>query len=259
MPVLDTGEAQINFRWDGPADAPTLVLSGSLGTHLGMWDAQIPAFARHFRVLRYDARGHGASSVPPAPYTLEQLGRDVTMLLDSLSIEGVHFCGLSIGGMVGLWLGVHARERLDKLVVCNSAARIGTSESWSARIDAVKKSGMTAITPVALERWFTEDFRRRDPLAVERVRQMLLSTPVEGYAGACAALRDADMREDIVRIRATTLVVAGAHDPATTPADGKFIADRIAGASYVELEAAHLSNIEAKQRYNQAVLEFLTA
>jgi len=247
------------YRWDGDSDKPILLLSNSLGTNLTMWDPQIPDFAKHFRVLRYDPRGHGRSSVPPGPYSIQQLGTDVIALLDKLGIEKCCFCGLSMGGIIGQWLGVNAPERLTKLVLCNTAAKIGTPEGWNARIDLVLKNGVEAVIPAVLERWFTSAFQESAPDVVTRTRAMLQATNSAGYAAACAAVRDMDQRESVRRVAVKTLVVAGTYDPVTPPADAQYLADSIPGASYVELPAAHLSNIEAAEKFNSAVINFLIA
>jgi 3-oxoadipate enol-lactonase len=249
---------RLYYQIEGSAAAPTLVLSNSLGTDLGMWDAQMPALLAQFQVLRYDTRGHGQSSVS-APYPVERLGRDVIALLDACGIARAHFCGLSMGGMTGQWLGRMAGDRIDRLALCNTAARIGTPEAWEQRIATVRAGGMDAIVSGVIERWFTEPFRLKDPEAVARIVKMLRATPPDGYNAACAALRDTDQRETIATITARTLVIAGAADLATTPADGQFIAARIAGARYVELPAAHLSNIEAAEAFTTTLLRFLTA
>lgn len=250
--------ARLNYRFDGPASAPVLVLSNSLGTNLGMWDPQLPAFARRFRVLRYDTRGHGASAVTPGPYTIERLARDAVQLLDALKIERAHFCGLSMGGMTGMWLGVHHAERIDRLVLCNTAAQIGVPAVWNERIDKVQREGMAAVVDGVIERWFTSGFRERQPDAVQHVRRMIEATAPAGYAACCAAIRDMDQRESVSRIRAPTLVIAGTHDVATPAADGRVLAERVGGAQYVELAASHLSNIEQAAPFTDAVLRFLS-
>jgi 3-oxoadipate enol-lactonase len=248
-----------NFKClvDGAPDAPVLVLSNSLGTDLSMWEPQMPALAARFRVLRYDTRGHGASTVTPGPYTIGQLGRDVLMLLDALKIRRAHFCGLSMGGMIGMWLGTQAPDRVARLVLANTAPKIGTPEMWNQRIDNVRKGGMETIVETLLERWFTAGFRGRAPEQVSRLRAMLLATPAEGYSACCAAVRDIDQREAIAEIRHPTLVIAGAHDPVIPIAESRSAAERIRGARYIELDAAHLSNIEAAERFTSEVLGFL--
>jgi 3-oxoadipate enol-lactonase len=259
MPFLDVNGVRIRYEWCGPEAAPVLVFSNSLGTDLAMWNTQASALSRDFRILRYDTRGHGCSSLPPGPYKLDQLANDLIGLLDKLALERVHFCGLSIGGMTGMALALRAAPRLRKVVLCSSAAKIGSPEIWNARIEAVRKGGMQSVVPGILERWYTAAFRSAWPEAVESTRRTLLSTPVEGYAGCCAALRDADLRNDVAGIHLPVLIIAGAHDPATTPADGRFLAERIAGSRYVELRAAHLSNIEASDAFTIELSDFLKA
>jgi 3-oxoadipate enol-lactonase len=257
MPFVEVGQCHLHYRCDGPDDAPPLVLSHSLGADLSMWEPQIAALARHYRVCRYDTRGHGASTVTPGPYTIARLGVDVIGLLKALSIRRANFCGLSLGGMIGMWLGYYAPEWIDRLVLCNTAARLGSDEFWNSRIAAVRKSGMNAVVETVIGRWFTASFRKRALEPVDRVRRTLLATHVEGYAAGCGAIRDMDLREKIGAVSAPTLVIAGTHDPATTPADSRLIAASIPGASYVELDAAHLSNIEAADRFTVEVLGFL--
>jgi 3-oxoadipate enol-lactonase len=256
---LDRDGCRIHYRVDGRADAPALVFSNSLGSNLAMWDPQMPEFTRHFRVVRYDSRGHGKSSVGAGGYTIEKLGNDVVALLDLLGIAKTSFCGLSMGGMVGMWLGLHAPARIERLVLCDTAARIGTAETWAARVESVRKDGMAALAPAVILRWFTAQFVERDPQAVERIRQMLIATPSEGYVATCAAIAAFDAREEISRIRAKTLVISGRHDQATTPANGRFLAERIPGARYIELAAAHLSNIEAAPEFTREVSRFLAS
>jgi 3-oxoadipate enol-lactonase len=258
MPTIDANGVQLRYEIDGPGDGPVLALSNSLGTDVSMWAPQLPAFSKQFRLVRYDSRGHGASAVTPGPYTIEQLARDAIALLDGLGIERAHFCGLSMGGMVGMWLGVNAPQRINKLVLCNTAARIGPPELWNTRIENVRKGGMEAIATAVIERWFTSPFRERSGSAIEPVRRTLVATPPDGYIACCAAVRDMDQREAIARIGTPTLVIAGAQDAATPPQDGRFLAEEISGAKYVELEAAHLSNIEVVDGFTDAVLRFLS-
>lgn len=257
MPMFDTGNGQLQYEIEGAADAPVLVLSNSLGTTLDMWSPQMPALLEHFRVLRYDTRGHGQSAVTPGPYSIAQLGADVLAMLDHLHIARVHFCGLSMGGMTGMWLGIHASDRIAKLALCNTSAAIGVPEMWNARIAQVRQDGMAAIIPAVLERWFTADFLTHAPAQVERVRAMLAATSVEGYVANCAAVRDMDLRAELTRIRALTLVIAGRHDKSTPPEHGEFIAKAITAARYVELNAAHLSNWEVAQSFTRQLLDFL--
>src|ERR1700692_4297471 len=184
--------ARIRYRLDGPIGAPFLVLSNSLGTNLDMWEPQVAAFTTRFRGLRYDSRGHGLSEVPPGPYTIERLARDVVALQDELKSDRAHFCGLSMGGMAGMWLGVHASRRIDRLVLCNTAPRIGSAERWNARIDAVNKGGVASIADTVGVPGFTPRFRDAVPDSVQRMRAMLIASPAEGYVASCAAVRDMD-------------------------------------------------------------------
>jgi 3-oxoadipate enol-lactonase len=257
VPFAQLKNARIHYDLAGPAKAPVLVLSNSLGTDFSMWDAQMATFQKHLRVLRYDTRGHGKSDVTPGPYSIEQLGRDVVGLLDELRLERVHFCGLSMGGMIGIWLALNAPQRMDKLILCNTAAKIGTPEVWKARIDAVRAGGMQSISGAVMERWFTAAFRAKSPEIVATIQRMVEKTNPEGYAANCAAVRDFDERERVASIRVSTLVICGTHDPSTTPADARFLSERIAGARLAELEAAHLSNIEDQEQFTAEVSAFL--
>jgi 3-oxoadipate enol-lactonase len=259
MPIVNSGEARIHYALEGPSGTPSLVFSNSLGTNYSMWEPQARELQKKLRVLRYDTRGHGQSSSTPGPYSIEQLGKDVIVLLDRLELDRVHFCGLSMGGMIGMWLGVNAPERLRKLVLCNTGAKIGTSEGWNARIEAVRKNGMKSVASAVVERWFSPAFREKAPATVSNTLEMLEEANPDGYAACCAAVRDFDFREQLSKINMPVLVIAGAHDPATPPADGRFLADQIPGAQYVELHAAHLSNIEDQDRFSREVTAFLNS
>ena len=253
----DVDDVRIHYRIDGVEGAPVVVLSNSLGTDLAMWDSQIAELSRDFRVVRYDTRGHGRSAATPGPCDIDRLGRDVLGLLDRLEIQKAHFCGLSLGGITGMWLGIHAPKRLRRLVLANTAARIGPPENWNTRIAKVRAGGMAAISQAVLERWFTAGFIANQPDTWAMMRQMMESTPAEGYMACCAAIRDMDQRDAIAGIGAPTLIISGTHDVATPAADGRFLADRIEGSSYVEFNAAHLSNIEAAPEFTAALLAFL--
>jgi 3-oxoadipate enol-lactonase len=259
MPFLDRAEGRIHYQVSGPPGAPVLTFSNSLGTDLAMWDLQATPLARTYRLLRYDGRGHGQSSVTPRPYSIAGLANDVLSLLDASRIDRTDFCGLSLGGMIGMWLAVHAPARLGKLVLSNTAAKIGSTESWNARMQAVSEGGMQAIVEAVLERWYSSAFRSASPGVVEATRRTLLQTPAEGYVASCAALRDADLREAVSAIQAPTLIIAGTYDPATTPTDGRFLANRVPGSKYVELPAAHLSNLEASDAFTMALSKFLSS
>ena len=205
MPFAELKDGRIHYELAGPAMAPVLVLSNSLGTNFSMWDPQIPELSKKWRVLRYDTRGHGQSSATKGPYAMSQLGRDVLDLLAALNVDKFSFCGLSLGGMIGMWLGLHAAERVQKLALCSTAAKIGTPETWNARIETLRKGGIKPISTATMERWFTGRFRESRREVVERVKLMLESANVKGYIACCGALRDCDLRESIPCIRATTL------------------------------------------------------
>ena len=246
----------LHHRFDGPEDAPVLVLSNSLGATTAMWEPQLPALTARFRVLRYDRRGHGESPVPPGPYTIDELGGDALETLDSLGLERVSFCGLSLGGAVGIWLASRAPERIARLAVCCSAARFGTPDVWDERAALARAGGVEVLADAVLERWFTQAFRAAEPEAIARTRAMLVSTPAEGYAGCCEALRDCDLRDDLGRIGAPTLVVSAADDPAAPPEQGALLANGIPGARLVVIpDAAHFANVEQPQAFNRTLLE----
>jgi 3-oxoadipate enol-lactonase len=258
MPYAEVNGVRLHYEFEGSSDGPVLMLSNSLGTNLAMWDAQMSALTRMFRVLRYDSRGHGQSTVTPGPYTIEQLGRDVTGLLDTLHIKRVSFCGLSLGGVIAQWFGIHARDRANAIIISNSAAKIGNEDMWNKRIALVREGGMAAIAGAQALRWFTEAYVVKNANLIESMKQMLLGTPADGYAATCAALRDTDLRGSINHIQTPALVITGAHDIVTPPVDGKFMAVQIPGAQYAEMNASHLSNIEDAADFTATLIRFLS-
>jgi 3-oxoadipate enol-lactonase len=253
MPFAQLTDVRLRYELQGPETRPVVVFSNSLGTNHRMWDPQIDAFTEHFRVVRYDTRGHGESSVTPGPYSNEQLSKDVVGLLAALQLDRVYFCGLSMGGM---FLGAHFSERLHKVVLANTAAKIGTRDTWNARIATVENGGMKAVAAGVLERWLTPGYRVTHPAESNTVLEMLEHANPEGYAACCASVRDTDERASLGKVKVPTLIVAGKHDPAIPLADAKYLAEHIPLAEYVELNAAHLSNLEAKEEFNQVVLRF---
>jgi len=259
MPTLSLPDYDIHYTLEGPAGAPLLVLSNSLGADLSMWDAQAVEFSKRYRVLRYDNRGHGQSTAPHGLYTISDVANDAALLLEHVGEKSAHFCGLSLGGMVGMWLATRKPDLINKLVLCNTSALLGPRENWEARIAAVRQGGMRAVVKPVMERWFTEGFRSNSPGVVAAVEDRFMRVSVEGYAGCCAAIRDMDQRKAISAIKAVTMVIAGTHDPSTPPAMGQAIAEAIRGSRYVELPTAHLSNIEAAATFNEVVSYFLTA
>jgi 3-oxoadipate enol-lactonase len=256
MPIAHLKDVDLNYQLDGDASLPVLVLSNSLGTSLAMWDPQIALWSQHFRILRYDTRGHGKSQVTPAPYSIAQLAGDVIGLLDQLGIRQATFCGLSMGGSTVMWLAVHHPERVKRLVLCNTGALIGSAEAWNARIATVKREGLASIADAVVARWLTPEFAQANPAKVELLTSMLKATADEGYAGACAAVRDIDLREQISSIKVPTLVVAGTGDIPTPPSDLRFIQSQIKDAQYIEFDAAHISNQQQSEDFGKAVLAF---
>jgi 3-oxoadipate enol-lactonase len=253
------GDATISYEVDGDPTDPVLLLINSIGSTRDMWARQMPAFTSTWRVIRYDARGHGASSVPPGPYTLDQLGRDALAILDDVGVAAAHVCGISLGGMTAQWLALNAASRVQSLVLANTAARIGTIESWTDRISLVHEKGMSAVADLAMERWFTPAFHQRNPDTVRAFRAMVQNCAAEGYLGCCAALRDADLQDRISSISAPTLLIASTADTATPPEGLDFIRERVTSARLVTLDSAHLSNVECADEFTAAVMDFLKA
>jgi 3-oxoadipate enol-lactonase len=257
MPDISADGCTIHVEVEGPQGAPVLMLSNSLGTNLHMWDGQVAAFTRHFRLVRFDRRGHGRSAAPIGPYSMERLGRDALAVLDALGIERTSWCGLSMGGMEGQWLGANAASRIDKLILSNTSCYFPDKAIWNERIKQLRDKGLAALVDATMERWFMAEFRRKSPQAIAAMREMFLATDVEGYVGCGLAIRDMDHRSLLAKIRAPTLVIAGRHDPATTLEAGEFIAEHVPGAKLAVLEAAHIANLEQPKAYNDTVLNFL--
>jgi 3-oxoadipate enol-lactonase len=251
---------RLHHRMGGPEQAPVLVLGNGMGTTMSMWQPQLEALEHGFRVVRYDHRGHGGSPVPAGPYTIAELGDDVLRLLDHLGIERVSYCGISLGGMVGIWLAAHAPERIDRLVVCSATARMRNPGAYADRAAQVRAEGMATVLATVASRWFTPRFLAREPEVCERVVGELERTPVEGYAGCCEAIAAMDLRPELGRIRAATLAIAGADDTATPPDDVLSVAAAIDGAAgAVVAEAAHLASIEQPAAVNRLLLDHLAA
>jgi 3-oxoadipate enol-lactonase len=259
MPYAAVNGARLYYRIDGEANvaAPWLVLSNSLGADVSMWTPQLAGFTKHFRVLRYDTRGHGHSDAPPGPYTIHQLAGDVIGLLDLLDIQRAHFVGVSMGGLTGVALGAWHADRIDSLVLSNTAAKIGTREAWETRASRARNEGMRSLADEVLQRWFTPTFIALEPLVIAQVRDVLVHTDSGGYASNCDAINAADLRGDAHSINAPTLVISGTHDLSTTAAQGRELADAVSGARYVELDASHISNIELADTFTKTVLDFL--
>jgi 3-oxoadipate enol-lactonase len=258
MPKIEADDGcKINVEVSGRENAPALMLSNSLGTDLHMWDDQADAFARHFRLIRYDRRGHGRSDVPKGPYSFERFGRDIVAILDALKIRKTHWCGLSMGGMDGQWLGANAPDRVEKLVLANTTSYYADKTPWAGRIKFVQTKGLREMIGPNMERWFSKGFRERAPETIARMTEIFVATDPDGYVACVEAIRDMDFRESNARITAPTLVIVGKYDLATTPADGETIVGQIKDAKLVSLEAAHISNVEQPQAFTDVVLSFL--
>lgn len=249
--------ATLAVRVDGPADAPPLLLSNSLSSDLSMWDDQLPRWSRRWRVIRYDARGHGDSVADPGPLSIERLADDAVSVLDHVGAAKAHFCGLSMGGMVGMWLLRHAGHRIDRAVLANTSAHMGPPDLWNDRIALARAGGMEATVEPTVQRWFPPAFHAAAPATIERMRSMIRRTQVEGYAGCCVAIRDMDQRTSLGNVHNRTLVIIGSADPATTPAAGRLIEQAIPGAVAIELDAAHISSIQQPEAFGAAVEVFL--
>lgn len=257
---LRTARGTFRVTVDGDPAAPALILSNSLGTTLAMWEPQVAAFSKHHRLIRCDTRGHGGSPVTPGPYRIADLGQDVLAVMDALDIDRAAFCGISMGGHTGLWLGIHAGARFNAIAVCNSAARIGTAQGWNERAATVYEGGQAAMQALAASapgRWFSADFVAAQAATVQAAQAWITGTAAQGYAACCEALAGSDLRSELGRITAPTLLLAGASDPVTTVSDAHAMLADIPGAQLAVVPASHLSNLEAPQAFNQAVLQFL--
>ncbi|MGN6316447.1 3-oxoadipate enol-lactonase [Trinickia sp.] len=261
MPFATINGIALHYRVDaaGRGDAPWLVLANALGADLTMWAPQIADFSSRFRVLRFDTRGLGCSDAPPGPYTIEQLTDDAIGLFDAMSIERAHFCGLSMGGLLGIALAARRPERVDHLVLAHTAARIGTPDVWAQRARQAREQGAGSLADATLQRWFSPAFAARQPIVVAAIRDAFVHMDSEGYAANCEAIGAADLNVQAAGIRAPTLVMTGNADPSVAPELSHALAQAIAGARFVQLEAQHLSNIERADEFTRTVLEFLGA
>jgi 3-oxoadipate enol-lactonase len=258
MPMIDADGCLLNVSVEGRTSGPTVMLSNSLGTTMQMWEPQMKALTQLFRVIRYDRRGHGKSGVAPGPYSMERFGRDVLAILDDLNIDRVHWCGLSMGGMVGQWLGANAPERMDRIILSNTACYYADPTNWLNRIKAVKEGGIAVVADAVIAGWLTADFREREPQVTANLKTMLLACPVQGYLACCEALSTLDQRDLLPKIKSPTLVIAGRQDMATPVAASELIRSNIPGASMTLLDAAHISNVEQSHAFTDAVVGFLT-
>jgi len=251
---------RINYELSPRPDAATVVLSHSLGSSLAMWDPQMEVLRTHFSVLRYDTRGHGGTDAPPGDYTLDQLVTDAVGLLDALGIDRVHWVGLSMGGMIAQGLALQHADRLQSLVLCDTAARIPSEAQpvWQERIDAARRNGMQPLAQPTLERWFTPAYLAENPPGVALIRRHFLATPVAGYIGCSQAIRGLDYLEQLPAVRTPTLIIVGEEDLGTPVAAAEAIHRQIKGSQLVVIpSAAHLSNVEQAEAFNRALIPFL--
>jgi 3-oxoadipate enol-lactonase len=255
---LTSDDYRIAYRVQGDPDKPALMLSNSIATSMEMWDGQVDALTKHFRVVRYDTRGHGKSDVPHGPYSLDRLGRDALELLDELKLQRIHFLGLSLGGVIGQWLGIHAPERIGRLVLSNTSPYLGPVDRWRQQIAWVLQPGHgEEIADMFMRNWFPASMQHEHPSVVRTFREMVQATDPHGIAGNFAALRDMDLRRTDALITCPTLVIAGRDDAVTLPEHGRLIADTIPGATLVTLPVVHLPNVESAAVFLQHVRDFL--
>lgn len=254
---LDLSSHRMHFRVDGPQDAPALIFCNSLGTTLHMWDSQIEALTKDVKVVRYDRRGHGLSTTSTTPFSIADLGQDVLALMDHLAIDQAHFCGLSIGGLVGQWLGTEAGERLLSLTVCATAAKIGTEEGWVQRAKEVRATGLAPLLEGTLERWFNPEFVTNQTQLVQSILDAFAQNSSEGYAQCCEALAQADFRAVLDKVTVPTLCVSGAEDPVCSAADLEFIATHVRQGTHRAIAGRHICNIESADDFNSLLRAFL--
>lgn len=260
MPFMTASDGcSIHYRLEGEEGRPVVMLSNSLGSRLEMWEPQIAALTERYRVLLYDNRGHGQSDVPPGPYTLERIATDAQELIAGLDLGPVLWCGVSLGGMVGMWLAANAPHALKRAVLANTSPLMGPPDLWNERIVLVQTEGMEALSRVIVPRWLTPLFAAEHPDINARLARMIAETPAQGYIGTAMAIRDMDLRASLPRIAVPVLVIVGSQDPATPPAMGEQIAAGVAGARFAILEAAHLSNVERPEEFNRLLRSFFDA
>lgn len=258
--VITTDDGvRLHARADGEPDVRPLLLLNSLGTDLSMWDPQVEVWAAHRQVVRFDQRGHGRSEAPPPPYTVERLGRDALAVLDAHEIEQADICGLSLGGLVALWVAGNRPERVRRAVFADTAARVGTEEGWRQRAETVRAEGMDAIADMVLARFFSPEFLASGAPAVDALDRSLRAASVDGYTGSCEALATADLTDLASSIGVTSLVLVGTADEATPPTDAQRLHGLLSDSRLMELSGAgHLANLEQPERFAEVVLDFLT-
>lgn len=256
MPKIQLTNFNCNYKFENFGHQKTLVLSNSLGTTLSMWEDNVDVLSHYFNILRYDTRGHGESTISPDKVSIAELGNDVIELLDYLKLDQVYFCGLSIGGLTGQWLGINHPTRFEKIIISNTSAKIGTKEGWEARVKQVTENGLGSILSATAERWFTPGYRAKNPEKVQTILNNFESNSLQGYTACCYAVAGADFREQLHNLDVPTLIIVGTQDQVTTFEDGKFIQKRTPIASLVTLDAAHLSNMEHPEEFAKHIIHF---
>jgi 3-oxoadipate enol-lactonase len=236
---------------------PSLIVTHSLGSDHNMWQPQVQALKNQYYIVSIDNIGHGESDVLPGDYSIADMASAVLAVADAAELQRFHYCGLSVGGITGQWLGVHHGDRLLSLTLCNTAAKIGSAELWEERIQLARTEGIRALVDGVIDRWFSTDFANREPQRFADARATLLATDPIGYAGVCAALRDGDLREQVGSIALPTLVIGGTNDQATPIEQARWLHQQIAGSRLVELDAAHLSNLDREAEFTAALDQFL--
>ena len=248
---------RIHYEYEASQNKPTLVLANSLGTTMAMWQPQVEALSKHFNVLRYDMRGHGLSSVTPGDYSIDQLGHDLMSLLDHLSLEKVYFCGLSIGGMIGQWLSVNHRERVEALILANTSAYAGPASFWDERLLGIERDGLASTWSVVRKRWVSDSFAEQSPENIVFLEQMFAQMDQQGYISTCAAVRDMDLR-DVAKLNTLpTLIIAGKNDVASPLEKSEYLLSQFHNATLEVLDAGHLSNIEQADLFTLAICDFV--
>ncbi len=256
MPIIKLSNSDCNYKYEDFGNDKIIVFSNSLGTDLSMWEYQIDILSHHFNVLRMDTRGHGESNINQDEVSIAELGGDVIELLDHLKFDKVYFCGLSMGGLIGQWLGIHHSSRFEKIIISNTAAKIGNEEGWNTRIKQVTENGLASILDATAERWFTPEFRKNNADTVSQILDKFKNNDLRGYTANCAAVRDADFTGQLYELEVPVLVISGLHDEVTTVEDGKFLAKRIPVSRHISLNAAHLSSVECAEEFSKHIIHF---
>lgn len=257
MPKIELENFTCNYLYENFGHTQTLVLSNSLGTNFSMWEDNIDELSHHFNILRYDKRGHGESTINQDKISISELAQDVIELVEKLQLKNVYFCGLSIGGLIGQWLGINHPDKFKKIIICNTAAKIGTVEGWETRIEQVTKFGLESILDGTATRWFTEKYREKNPEKVANILNSFQKTSLKGYVACCHAVANADFRTDLHRLTIPLLIIAGSQDKVTTEEDAKYIQKNSGLGHLISLDTAHLSNMEQPREFSKHIIQFL--